>query len=94
MRVIGRELLLKAIGKHAAAAGGLRAWLVEAEEADWSCPQDLRERYPSASFLGDDLVVFNIKGNKYRLLVQIDYGSRVLAVQQFGTHAEYSKWKL
>ena len=94
MWVIGAELLFKAARKHAAAAGRLRAWLAEAEEAEWSCPQDIRDRFPSASFVGDDLVVFNIGGREYRLVVRVDYRLGVLDILRFGTHAEYSKWKL
>jgi mRNA interferase HigB len=94
MRVIGRELLLKAMGKHATAGGRLRPWLAEVEAAGWSCPQDLKDRHPSASLLGDDRVVFNIGGTKYRLLARIDYRLGILVILRFGTHAEYSKWKL
>lgn len=94
MRVINTGLLFEAMKTHAAAAGRLRAWLAEAREAAWSCPQDIRDRFPSASFVGDDLVVFNIGGTQYRLLVRVDFGTGVVDVLRFGTHAQYSRWKL
>jgi len=91
MRVISTGVLFNAMKAHAAAARRLRAWLAEAEEAAWSCPQDIRDRFPSASFVGDDLVIFNIGGTQYRLLVRVDYRLGILDVLRFGTHAEYSK---
>jgi mRNA interferase HigB len=94
MRVINAALLFKAAKKHAGAARRLRAWLAEAEEAEWSCPQDIRDRFPSASFVSDDVVVFNIGGTEYRLVIRVDYRLGVLDILRFGTHAEYSKWKL
>jgi len=67
------------------------AWILEAEEADWSGTADIKARFPSASFLSDNRVVFNIKGNRYRLEVKVSYEIKVVLVKWIGTHAEYSK---
>ena len=93
MRVINASVLTKAIKKHAEAAGRLGAWRTEAMEAEWASHQDIRAQYPSASFVGDDLVVFDI-GRNYRLVVRVDYVTKVVWVDRFGTHDEYMRWKL
>ena len=91
MRIVGREIIAHSIKKHANAKSPLKAWVAEAENAEWKTPNEITERFKSASFLGDDIVIFNIGGNKYRLEVRIDYPLQMLQVQWFGTHAEYSK---
>ncbi|GAX62047.1 hypothetical protein SCALIN_C28_0249 [Candidatus Scalindua japonica] len=68
--------------------------LNEAEEADWKCSQDIKQRYASASFLADNIVVFNIKGNDYRIVAKINYPSKSVLIKRIGTHSEYSKWRL
>lgn len=72
----------------------VKAWVAEVKEAVWLKPADVKGRYPSASLLGGDRMVFNLKGNKYRLLVKVSYKSGIVRVQRIGTHAEYDKWKL
>ncbi len=68
----------------------LKAWFREAKAADWSGPADVRAQYGSASFIGDR-VVFNVGGNKYRLVVWINFPYRVVYIRFVGTHAEYDK---
>ena len=94
MKVIGLPLLQDLKNRHADVKTQVDAWLSEVEIAQWDSPQDLKLRYPSASILSDNQVVFNLKGNKYRLLVKIGYKSKTISVKKAGTHAEYSKWKL
>jgi len=91
VKVIGKDILFRGIRKHADAAGRLRAWLKEAEDSKWRNPQELKARYKSSSFLGDDIVIFDIGGNRYRLAICIDYKLGIVTIQWFGTHAEYSK---
>ena len=57
----------------------------------WSTPQDVKESYASASFLADRIVIFNVKGNRYRLGVQVAYNTGVVVVRWAGTHADYTK---
>ena len=71
----------------------LNAWLCEVEEAHRQTPNDIRARYAHASFLANNRVVFNLKGNKYRLDTRISFKNQVVYVKRIGTHAEYSKWE-
>jgi mRNA interferase HigB len=93
MRIAGRELLYKFKLKHADASSQIDAWICEVEEATWQKPNDVKKRYLNASVLGDRRVVFNIKGNCYRLDTKIAYVQQIVFVKRIGTHAEYSKWK-
>lgn len=81
---------------HADAAEVLSAWLAEARCAKWHSPADIKERYATASFLSGpgNRVVFNIKGNTYRLLIAVAYKTGVVSIEALGTHAEYARWKL
>ena len=74
-------------GREAEAA--LRAWHAEAERADWAGPADVKVQYRSASVLKGRRVVFNVAGNKFRLVVHINYPYRVVYVRFVGTHEEY-----
>lgn len=93
MRVVGRIRLEEFASQHADVRAQLDAWLFEVEEADWRIPTDVKARFPSASILSDDRVIFNVKGNRYRLEVKISYEMQTVLVTRVGTHAEYSKWK-
>lgn len=93
MRVIGVEKISKFIDKHSDGSDWLQAWLAEARSANWQCTQDIKNRYRSASFLEDNIVIFNVKGNKYRLEVQVAYNTNIVAVKRISTHSEYDKRK-
>jgi mRNA interferase HigB len=94
MNVIKRKTLIEYGKKYVDAKGQLDAWYHEAEKVGWFGPQDIKDRYPSASFLRNNVVVFNIKGNRYRLVVRVDYQSQVVFITWFGPHAEYDKLTL
>lgn len=89
MRVISKKPLRGFWEKHADAQQPLLAWYREAEDADWDSPATVKAKYANASILGGNRVVFNIKGNSYRLVVRINYPYRVVFVRFVGTHAEY-----
>ncbi|MBF0281460.1 MAG: type II toxin-antitoxin system HigB family toxin [Zetaproteobacteria bacterium] len=91
MMVIGRDKLLAFGQSHANAKTKLDAWYQEAKNSNWKTPQDIRNRYGSADFLADNRVIFNIKGNHYRLVVKVRYQNGIVAIEWVGTHAEYSK---
>lgn len=91
MKLIGRELIEYFATEHADIRGPLRSWVVEIETAIWRSSHDIKAQYASASFLADNVVIFNIKGNSYRLVVQVAYKTSVVIVKWIGTHAEYSK---
>lgn len=92
MKVMGKKILFEFSENHADATVQVSAWLTEAEEAKWSTPNDIKARYVHASFLSDNRVIFNIKGNKYRLDTKIYYKRQMIIVKRIGTHAEYNKW--
>ena len=76
---------------HEDAKNALEAWFYEADHAQWSSPADIKAKYRSASILKDNRVVFNIAGNKYRLIVRINYDSKTVFIRFIGTHREYDK---
>jgi len=69
----------------------LRSWYHDAKSSIWKNPYELKQQYKSASIVGDGRVVFNIKGNKYRLVVSIDFDFQVLFIRFIGTHKQYDK---
>ena len=91
MKVFNTPQIEKACRKYTDAIGPLHNWYQEVEEADWETPAKLKERYPTASIIRGDLVVFNIKGNRYRLVARINFRRRLIFVRLFGTHREYDR---
>ncbi len=91
MRVIARRTLREFWARHPAAERPLRAWFAEAHRAAWQGPADIKARYPSASVVANNRVVFNIGGNKYRLVVAIRYDARIVFIRFIGTHRRYEK---
>jgi mRNA interferase HigB len=91
MRVLGKDKIHKFVRKHANVAGALNAWVAEAKDAKWNTTIDIKNRYRSADFLADNRVIFNIKGNHYRLVVKVKYQNEIVVIEWVGTHAEYSK---
>jgi len=91
MHVIARSTLREFWQTHPEAEEPLKAWYAEAKHATWQTPQDIKDQYGSASFPGNDRVVFNICGNKYRLIVHVKYAFFVVYIRFIGTHEEYDK---
>ena len=91
MRVISKKILREFWQKHNDCAEQLKSWHKEAEEANWKTPKDIKKDYPTASILQDNRMVFNIKGNNYRLIVKINYNFSIVWIRFIGTHAEYDK---
>ncbi len=89
MHVIARKALIEFWTRHPDSEQSLRAWYHEASRAEWRTSADVRQMYRSASIINAERVVFNICGNKYRLIVRIKYGSGVAFIRFVGTHAEY-----
>ncbi len=69
----------------------LKSWFEEAKNASWKNPQEIKAQYRNESFVGNNRVVFNIHGNKYRLIVAVNYKFAMVYVRFVGTHAEYDK---
>jgi mRNA interferase HigB len=91
VRVISKKILREFWEKHSESEQQLKSWYQETNVAEWKNPKQIKTEYPSASFLADNRVVFNIKGNKYRLIVKINYDYSIVWVRFIGTHAEYDK---
>lgn len=93
MHVISRRTLSDYWQKVPETEQPLKAWFAEAQKAQWALPSDIKEKYRSASFLKGNRVVFNICGNKHRLIVRINYGSKTVFIRFVGSHSEYDKIK-
>ena len=91
MRIAGRDNLDEFSDAHADARSWIANWIADAETALWLTPQDIKRNYASASFLPSNIVIFNIKGNRYRLEVRVAYNTGTVVVRWVGTHAEYTK---
>ena len=82
MKVLDRERLEQFCNEHADARRWIENWLADVESAAWDSPHDIRERYATASFLAGGVVIFNVKGNTYRLEVSVAYRAGVVAVKR------------
>ncbi len=93
MRVIAKSTLFRfwSQPEYSDSKGSLQSWHDEANKANWKTPQDIKEQYRSASICGNNRVVFNIAGNKYRLIVEMQYRAGIAWVKFVGTHAQYDK---
>jgi mRNA interferase HigB len=91
MRVIAKKGLREFWQKHPDCEQQLKAWFQEAEKAEWKNPQAIKSEYPSASVLAGNRIVFNIKGNHYRLIVKINYDYQMVWIRFVGTHSDYDK---
>jgi mRNA interferase HigB len=91
MRVISRKTLKDFWAKHADAEQPLKSWFQEANAAQWRRLQDIKNHYVSADALPGHRVVFNLKGNTYRLVVKIHYNTGIVYIRFIGTHAAYDK---
>lgn len=92
MKLVGKPILDLYAKGHADIRGPIKAWIDEVGIAEWKTTMDIKEKYPSASFLADNVVVFNIKGNRYRLVVKVTYKTGIVKVEKVGTHADYDEW--
>lgn len=91
MRVLTKKNLVTFWNKHPLAEQPLKAWYDEANKVLWKTPQDIKNQHANASIIGNNRVVFNIKGNDYRLIASIAYKFGLVYVKFVGTHAEYDK---
>ncbi len=91
MRVIALSALREFWTRHPQAETPLRVWYAEAGRADWKSPADIKAAHRNASFLANNRVVFNIKGNDFRLVAAVHYNRGMMFVRFVGTHAEYDR---
>lgn len=91
MRIIARSTLREYWQKHPDTEQPLKAWFDDASRANWQSPSDIKGVYANASIIANNRVVFNIKGNNYRLIIHIRYEIGIIFICFIGTHKEYDK---
>lgn len=91
MKLIGIGLLHNFCKKHADCRKWISCWIKDVGNSHWINTHDIKSRYPSASFLAENVIVFNVRGNNYRMEVQLSLKHRIVAIKWIGTHAEYSR---
>lgn len=89
MRIIAQRTLREFWQRHADAESALRAWYLEATQATWSSMAEVKRRYPHASVIDRERVVFNIAGNRYRLAVKLWFPGQMIWIKFIGTHRQY-----
>jgi len=93
MIITNKDILEKYSRKHVIVRNSLEKWITEVVAAQWTSFNDLRLSFPSADYVGNGRVIFDIKGNDYRLIVIVLYVINVVEIRWIGTHAEYDKIK-
>jgi len=93
MRIISKKTLKDFYeqSKYIDSRSSLEAWHKEVLKLDWSNPNEVKEMYRNASIIGNEKIVFNIAGNKYRLIVTINYYAKIVFIKFIGTHKQYDK---
>lgn len=89
MRIFSRKTLKEYWENHEDVEQPLRTWYADVKKSKWKTPNDIKEKYPKASFLQNNRVVFDIKGNKYRLIVRVNFLKMWVFIRFIGTHAKY-----
>lgn len=90
-RIVAKRTLREFWEKHADSEQYLKTWYETTKNSNWTSPNDIKETYINASILKDNRVVFNIKGNSYRLIVKFNFDRQWVFIRFVGTHAEYNK---
>ena len=91
MQIIARKALKDFWTRHDRAEAPLTAWYLEVSKAQWTSPQDIKAMFRSADFVGDNRVIFDIGGNKYRLVVHVAYKYHRVLIKFVGTHSDYDR---
>ena len=91
MHIISRKALREFWETHTDAQKALEAWYLDTKRATWETPSDIKRVYRNASFVANNRVVFNIKGNRYWIVVVVVYGNGIVYIRFVGTHSEYDK---
>lgn len=91
VNVVSRKKIIEFYLIHSDCQDALETWYKICKKADWSNFNQVREFFPSADWVGEDRVVFNIKGNKYRLIARFSFRYKALQIKWIGTHAQYDE---
>ena len=92
MKIHGKYIIHRFKRLHPDSWEALKSWLQEVEKAEWKNFHEVRHKYGSASNLGKNIVIFNIRGNRYRLGTKINYQHQIVLIKHIGTHSEYDRW--
>jgi mRNA interferase HigB len=91
MRIISRKKIREFWEKHSDARPALESWYADAKQANWRTPSNIKDVYKNASFVANNRVVFNIKGNKYRLVAAVQFEYGIIYIRFVGNHKEYDR---
>jgi mRNA interferase HigB len=91
MRIISRKAPREFWEAHPDARQALQSWYADVKQSQWSSPAEIKEMYRNASIINNQRVVFNIKGNRYRIVVAVQYEFGIVYIRFIGTHSEYDK---
>ena len=91
MRIIAKKTLREFWKRHQDAEQALRSWYDIAKKENWNSFYEIKQQFRNASIVGNDRIIFNIKGNSYRLVVKVDFNWKVMFIKFIGTHKEYDK---
>lgn len=91
MKIIGLSRLHQYTTTHADCRKWINNWISDLKSSSWKNTHDVRLKYPSASFLAKNVVIFNVRGNEYRIETQIAYATGIISVLWIGNHTEYSQ---
>jgi len=94
MVIISKRKINEFIEKEASSTKPLQNWYLRVKDQDWSSFPELKRTFPTADYVGNGLVVFNIGGNKWRIIARIIFGARTVFIRFIGTHAQYDKVNL
>lgn len=91
MKLLGKEKLDCFVKQYADSRKWIKCWIADVEDATWKSPAEVKDRYPSASILAENIYIFNVRGHNYRLVTHIAFKTQILLIKWIGTHAEYDK---
>ena len=91
MKILGMKVLSTLCDRHADCRDWIENWIDDVAASNWRTPQDIKDRYATASFLADNVVIFNVRGNNYRIETRVAYRMATVFVNWGGTHAEYTR---
>ena len=91
MRAVSKKKIVDFYTKNASSKTALEEWYKKVSKANWENLNELKSKFPSADYVGNNRVVFNIKGNKYRLIITIKYDFNLIYIRFIGTHKQYDK---
>ena len=94
MVVISKSVLNQFIAQYPKSAEAVLRWYLLCKESDWSAFEDIKKVFPATDAVGNDLYVFNVGGNKFRIIVRIIFKARTIFIRFIGTHGQYDKVKL